>query len=210
MAKYIPFVSLVFGVAAGTTAANDATPVMLEVSSGTVAFEVGTNVPGVEVKGKTNAVTAHIQINSTAEGVLVQRMDALVPVRTLSTGMKVRDEHMRKYVFTTADGQMPDILFSASEGVCTRTGPSHDLSCRVPGALEIRGTSHPVEITVAAKEEKSARAFHATGSTTVKLTDFHIEAPSQLGVKTSNEVKLRFDFTAKQKDGTFAALTDGK
>ena len=210
MTKFTPFAALVFSVAAGAAPANDATPLLLEVSSGTVAFEVATNVPGVEVKGKTNAVTAHIEINSTAEGVLVQRMEALVPVRTLSTGMKLRDEHMQKYVFTTANGQIPDIVFSASEGVCTRTAPSHDLSCRVPGSLEIRGTSHPVEITVAAKEEKGARAFHATGSTTVKLTDFHIEAPSQLGVKTSNEVKVRFDFTAKQKDGTFAALTDGK
>lgn len=210
MTKYTQFAALIFGVAGATAVANDATPVLLEVSSGTVAFEVATNVPGVEVKGKTNAVTAHIQINSTAEGVLVQRMEALIPVRTLSTGMKVRDEHMQKYIFTAASGQVPDIVFSASEGVCTRTAPGHDLSCRVHGSLEIRGTSHPVEITVAAKEDKGARAFHATGGTTIKLADFNIEAPSQLGVRTSNEVKVRFDFTAKQKGGAFAALTDTK
>jgi polyisoprenoid-binding protein YceI len=210
MTKYTQFVALIFGVAGGTAVANDATPVLLEVSSGTVAFEVTTNVPGVEVKGKTNAVTAHIHINSTAEGVLVQRMEALVPVRGLSTGMKVRDEHMRKYIFTTADGQIPDIVFSASEGVCTRSAPSLDLTCRVPGSLKIRGTSHPVEITVAAKEEKGARAFHVTGGTTIKLTDFNIEAPSEFGVKTSNEVKVHFDFSPKQKDGAFESLGGGK
>src|SRR6516164_7585791 len=97
----------------GAALASDSTPLLLEVSSGNISFEVGTNVPGVEVKGKASELSASVQAEASADGLVLRQMEAAVPVRSLSTGMKVRDEHMQKYIFTTPDGQMPDVIFSA-------------------------------------------------------------------------------------------------
>jgi len=65
MSRDIVFLAVASCVFIGeTTVASDTTPIRLEVSSGTVSFEVATNVPGIGVKGKTNSVTAHDQIES--------------------------------------------------------------------------------------------------------------------------------------------------
>jgi polyisoprenoid-binding protein YceI len=136
-------------------------------------------------------------------------MEAAVPVRSLSTGMKVRDEHMQKYIFTTPDGQMPDVIFSADGGACKFAGSNRDLSCRLSGNLKIRGVSHAVSINVIAKQQ-NAKAFRATLDTTVKLSDFNIEAPSQFGVKTSNDVKLHFEFIAREAVSAVTAARTGK
>jgi polyisoprenoid-binding protein YceI len=184
---------------------------LLEVTSGTVSFEVATNVPGVEVKGKTNTVTAHVQLSTTPEGLNLQQIEFSVPVRGLSTGMKVRDEHMQKYIFTTPDGQMPDVVFSAENGLCKAAGDPRNLGCEVAGILKIRGHPHPVTMTFTARQEKeSPRAFHATLDTTIKLTDFEIDAPSQFGVKPSNDVKVHLDFAAKEKSGGLAEIGASK
>ena len=173
-----------------------------EVASGAVSFKVATNVPGVEVQGKSNILTAYVLASPAPEGMGLQEVEAWAPVRGFSTGMKVRDEHMKKYVFTTPDGQVPDIVFSAETGSCKPAGDIRNLTCDVPGVLRIRGSSHPVTLKFAAKQENGTpRAFRITLDTTVKLTDFNIEAPSQLGVKTSNDVKVHLDFTAKEAPG---------
>src|SRR5437016_5334914 len=118
MTRHILFLAAASGVLIGETAFADHTTNRLEVSSGTVSFEVATNVPGIRVKGTAKTLTADVKVESGAEGLMLQQIEARVPVRSLLTGMKVRDEHMQKYIFTTPDGQMPDIAFSSDEGLC--------------------------------------------------------------------------------------------
>src|SRR5579871_6078249 len=85
----------------------------VEVQSGLVAFEATTNMPGVEVKGKSTALSAHAEAARDNNNLVLQQIRATLPVKTLATGMKVRDEHMRKYIFTTADGNEPDLQFTS-------------------------------------------------------------------------------------------------
>ena len=117
---------------------------------------------------------------------------------------------MQKYIFTTPDGQMPDLAFSAATGLC-KPAANRDFACQVSGILKIRGASHPVSLTVAAKQENgAAKAFHATANTILKLSDFNIECPSQFGVKPSNSVKVHLEFTAKERAGALSALGTAK
>ncbi|MDQ6700264.1 MAG: hypothetical protein M3Z36_08765 [Acidobacteriota bacterium] len=88
------------------------------MESGTAAFEVATNMPGIEVKGKSGALSARVEISKDRNGLRLEQIDALVPVKSLATGMKVRDEHMRIYIFKTTDGQEPDLHFSAQNASC--------------------------------------------------------------------------------------------
>src|SRR6266516_3721725 len=79
----------------------DTTPLLsVQVASGTASFLAPTNVPGIEVKGSSSALTASAEVSRTKDDLQVRRIDAQVPVNTLSTGMKMRDEHMRKFIFT--------------------------------------------------------------------------------------------------------------
>jgi polyisoprenoid-binding protein YceI len=188
---------LVSTAAAGTAAAQGAaataaTPV--EVRGGTASFDVGTNVPALSVKGKSNALEARGRIVPGANGPQLEQIEATVPVKTLNTGMGLRDEHMRKYVFTTSDGQTPDVKFVAKSAACTKTG-GNSSTCDVTGDLSIRGTARP--FTIALKVTENADSYRAAGEGIVKLSTYGIAQPSQLGVRTDDEINLRLEFTAR-------------
>ena len=74
------------------------------------------------------------------------------------------------------------------------------------GTLAIRGTPRPFAIDL--KVTGGGDTFRAVGDGVVSLSAYGIDRPSQLGVKTADEVKLRFDFTAKQS--TRAVATSGR
>ena len=172
--------------------APDATPI--EVRGGTASFDVGTNVPALSVHGKSTALEARGRVRSTPRGPQLEQIEATVPVSTLATGMGLRDSHMRKYVFTTSDGQTPDVKFVAKNASCEKGGGNQS-TCQVAGDLSIRGTARPFSITM--KVTESGDGYRASGDGIVKLSAYGIPQPSQLGVHTDDEVKLKLEFTAR-------------
>jgi polyisoprenoid-binding protein YceI len=123
-------------------------------------------------------------------GFLVERLDATVPVSSLNTGMGVRDDHMRKYVFTAADGNTPDLRFVAENVTCA--GAGRTTTCPVVGQLAIRGVAKPFDIV--AKIAHDGNTFRVAADGVVKLSTYGIEPPSQLGVHTEDAVKLHLEF----------------
>ena len=95
------------------------------------------------MNGASKAVTAQAEIEVVGAGLSIRKVDATVPVRSLSTGMKMRDEHMRKYIFTTASGEQPDLRFEAEGMTCTAGTQGHEFACRLNGALSFRGVTSP-------------------------------------------------------------------
>jgi len=191
----IVFAALVTTTITGIAAqapSGASTPV--EVRGGTASFDVGTNVPALNVHGKSTSLEARGTIRPGANGPQLEQIEATVPVKTLATGMGLRDEHMRKYVFTTADGQTPDVKFSARQAACSKTGASQS-TCDVTGDLSIRGTARPFSISLKVTEDRDS--YRASGDGIVKLSAYGIPQPSQLGVHTDDEIKLRLDFTAR-------------
>ena len=192
---------------AGSTAAQTAdTASVVEVKGGTAAFEVGTNVGAISVHGKSTELTARLKMRQGADGTVLEGIEAAVPVKSIGTGMGVRDSHMRKYVFTTADGQVPDLRFSADKAVCSKPEGKQS-TCELAGNLAIRGTQRP--FTVVLKVSEEGDTLLAVGDAKVTLSAYGIERPSQLGVTTADDVKLRFDLTAKQS-ATRAVATSGR
>jgi polyisoprenoid-binding protein YceI len=119
-------------------------------------------------------------------------------VKSLATGMKVRDEHMRKYIFTDGNAQLPDIRFTADSVFCTASPGTQEFPCQVSGTLTIRGATHAFSMKLYVRQQSGAHPiFRAAGDAIVKLSDFGIARPSQFGVSTTDDVKLRLDFSAK-------------
>src|SRR5262249_9385006 len=88
------------------------------VDGGTAAFVVNTTVPALSVKGKSSALHARVRLQRNAEGLELEDIQAVLPVKSLLTGMSQRDEHMRRYIFTTSDGKTPDLQFDAAKSTC--------------------------------------------------------------------------------------------
>jgi polyisoprenoid-binding protein YceI len=68
------------------------------------------------------------------------------------------------------------------------------MTCPVAGDLTIRGTTRPFAMTMKVSADRGT--FRVAGAGTVKLSEYGIDKPSQLGVATSDDVMLRLDFTA--------------
>jgi polyisoprenoid-binding protein YceI len=186
--------TLVFFLATAALAAGPSSgPVTIE--GGSASFETTTNVPGIEVKGTSSSLAGTASVSHDAAGLSVEQIHIVLPVKSLATGMKVRDEHMRKYIFTTAEGQVPDMEFTADKVACKTSGGPEDFLCQVSGNLSIRGQARPFATTLNVKEQSST--FRASGEGLVKLSDYGIPIPKQFGVSTSNEVKLKLTFAAK-------------
>ncbi|RPJ69896.1 MAG: YceI family protein [Acidobacteria bacterium] len=178
----------------------------MEVQGGTATFDTDTNVPAVTVHGKSTKVRARAVIRQTGEAIAIEQIEATLPVNTISTGMGLRDEHMRKYIFTTPEGQVPDVTFVSEKAECSASSGSES-TCNVSGNLTIRGTPRP--FAIALKVQKAGDGYKAQGDSVVKLSTYGIERPSQLGVKTSDDVKLHLELTAKPVASASAARTPG-
>ena len=188
---------------AGAQSAGDANAV--EIRGGTAAFAVDTNISAISVHGKSNALTARLRLRPAPDGAVLEGIEAAVPVKSLGTGMGLRDEHMRKRIFTTPDGELPDLRFTSDKAVCSKAGGKQS-TCELSGNLAIRGTARP--FTVVMKVTEEGDTLRAVGDGTVTLSTYGIERPSQLGVTTADDVKLRFDLTGKQT-GSRPVATSG-
>lgn len=182
-------VTLVPAVASG--------PAGLTVEGSAATFRSATNITGIEVSGASKAVTAQAELEVVGTGLSIRKVDATVPVRSLSTGMKMRDEHMRKYIFTSASGEQPNLRFEAEGMTCPAGAQGHEFVCRLSGSLSFRGVSKPFVLNLKAREQ-GAVVFRVTGEGTLKLDDFGVTPPEQFGVKLKNEVEIRLDFVGKQ------------
>ena len=148
------------------------------VEGGTASFVVNTTVPGISVKGKSSALEAHAVVQRVPEGLLLEKVEASIAVASIHTGMALRDEHMRRYIFTAPDGTTPDLKFETDAATCAvQGGRSNEFSCKVAGALTIRGVAQPFAVPLKIRAEGAA--FRATGESSVKLSDYGIEQPSQ-------------------------------
>jgi polyisoprenoid-binding protein YceI len=167
---------------------------VVEAKSGTVMFNVATNVSAISVHGRSQRLDARARVRQGPEGMIVEQVDAIVPVTSLATGMGLRDEHMRKYIFTTPDGLRPDVRFTADRATCSNGRTGQTTICEVAGDLTIRGMQRPLTISLEVSGERTI--FRVVGEAIVKLSAYGIEPPSQLGVRTADDVVLRLEFMA--------------
>lgn len=55
----------------------------LKIESGSASFNAGTTVRGVEVTGKSNALTARVEITTSDAGLSLRHIDAALPAKSL-------------------------------------------------------------------------------------------------------------------------------
>ena len=171
----------------------------LEVRSGLVKFEARTNVSAISVHGESAAMSAELILRKADSGVEVDNLRAVVDPKTLSTGMSVRDQHMRKRIFADNSEKMPALEFVSTKSSCPDLPQGPEVMCRISGNLSMRGVARPFEMDL--KVRNDGKAYRVSGDAIVKLSSFGIEMPCQLGVCVTDDVKLRLEFQAKENMG---------
>ena len=167
----------------------------VEVRGGAISFQVATNLPAIRVHGTSNQLEARARLRNLGDRLVLADVEATVPIMSLSTGLGLRDEHMRSYIFKTSDGTVPDVRLAAPGVECSPLGGRAQADCPVSGELAIRGTSRPFSMMLVVRPQKDT--YRVAGDAVVKLSDYGISPPSQLGVTTRDEVKLHLEFTAR-------------
>jgi polyisoprenoid-binding protein YceI len=166
-----------------------------QVQDGLVTFDVETNLFAVTVHGESKELEGKVRVHEGTEGLTLEQLEAVVPVDSLSTGMKLRDNHMRKYIFETPQGEAPDVRFTAERAECSPLDANNQSTCVASGMLAIRGTARPFVIELSVRRENDL--FRVQGDGDVKLSAYGIERPSQFGVKTADVVKLHLELSAR-------------
>ena len=178
----------------GASAAPEAQSVV-EVRGGSASFDLATNIATINVHGKSSELDARATVREGSDGLALETVEARLAVKSLTTGMGLRDDHMRKLVFTNHDGSVPDITFVSREAACSPDAAKRQARCSVSGELAIRGVQRPFTMTLIVSRDGAG--FRAAGDGVVKLSTYGIGQPSQLGVRTRDDVKLHLDFTAR-------------
>jgi polyisoprenoid-binding protein YceI len=178
-------------------AAGDATN--LQVRSGVVKFDARTNVSAISVHGESSAMSAELILRKAGSGVEVDNLRAVVDPKSLSTGMSLRDQHMRKRIFAASNDQLPELEFVSAKSSCADLPHGPEVTCRISGNLSLRGVARPFEMDLKVRNE--GKAYRVSGDAVVKLSNFGIEPPCQLGVCVTDDVKLRVEFQAKETMG---------
>ena len=177
-------------------AADAPLPRTFEARGGTVKFIAATNIGAISIHGQSNALVGHVQAQRSGGQINVDQLEARLDPKSLSTGMSLRDDHMRNKIFAVGDA-IPELKFSAGKIQCPHPESAKETACEVQGMFTMRGIAKPFAIALKVRQAGQG-AFKISGEGRIKLTAFGVEPPCQLGVCVSDEVQLKLEFQARE------------
>jgi polyisoprenoid-binding protein YceI len=145
-------------------------------SGGEVSF-TAIGPGGLKIVGNTSQITA----KEDGANAIVS-----VPLGGLSTGIALRDKHMKeKYLETD---KFPNAELTVARSAVKEGSGS------AQGTMKIHGQSKPVTFSYSAK--KSGAGYAVDGTVRINIKDFGVEVPSYLGVTVKPEVDVAVKFNA--------------
>lgn len=153
-----------------------AAPESLELDS--LNFTAPVNVKAFTVKGR--AETA--QIAAEREGAKLKSLLVSIPASALTTGIGMRDSHMRERIFQTPEGALPDLEFRSTAAAACAAGAE----CEIPGMLKIQGKEQALVL------KTRLEGKIAIGKAEIFLSKYGIALPEHLGVKVQEPIQIEF------------------
>lgn len=141
----------------------------------------GVGPAGLKIVGSTT----ELSIEDDGKSVTVS-----VPLKNLTTGIALRDRHMREKYLQTE--QYPTAELTVDRA--TLKFPSGgETSGDATGTLKLHGTSRPIAFHYTATPV--AAALNVSGSARININDFGVVIPKYLGVTMNPAVDIRATFT---------------
>lgn len=145
------------------------------------------------INGVSNTATGSVNIDpanlSSVRGTIT------VPVRSLRTGIELRDEHLRGADWLDA-GSHPNATFEIT-GVsgASRLTANQDATLRVTGRFTIHGQTHNVTAEVRAKWD-GQNGIRARARFTIQLSQYGVSINPAVRLKVSNDIQVTMDIQA--------------
>jgi len=184
-------------LAVGAAAAD--APSGWRISRGDVRVTCPLTVGG-SFDARTTALRGALTLTSASPAALGGAL--AVDLKTLETGIPLRDEHLRDRYLETGKGQGFDTAV-LSDVRLPEAGPGFSGRTRFTGTLLLHGTRRPVSGPAEIRRDPDG-AVHVDATFPVVLADYGIAAPRYLGVGVKDEVQVRTSLTASP-DGVAAA-----
>ncbi len=117
-----------------------------------------------------------------------------VPLANLSTGIALRDRHMRdKYLQVQT---FPYATLKVDRAGMRFPSPGAESIADAQGTMAIHGQTHPVTFHYAMKREGAS--YSVSGSVRINMKDYGIDVPSYLGVTVKPDVDIAVRFVAME------------
>lgn len=159
------------------------TMVLFEDSSGKTDFEAVGNPSAIHIHGKGKGPRGMMRVSGDkVEGKLE------VDLNSFDTGMKLRNEHLKKKYLETDRYQMSTLEFKG-EKIPGLDKPDTKLT-KIPltGMLTLHGVSKacPIEVSI----DSEAGVYRVEGLIKLKITDYAIAVPQFMGVTVASDVSV--------------------
>ncbi|MCL2448405.1 MAG: YceI family protein [Polyangiaceae bacterium] len=142
-----------------------------------------TGPAGFKIEGTTPDLTV-----SEANG----NISITVALANLSTGISLRDHHMRdKYLEIP---RFPTAVLTVSRAALQVPAPGTQAEADVPATLTLHGQSRPVTVHYSTKSE--GNSFSTVGKFRINMNDFGISVPTYLGVTVKPDIDVNASFRA--------------
>ncbi len=115
-----------------------------------------------------------------------------VDLRTLDTGIGLRNQHMRENYLET--DKYPYAVFEGK--VESLSSEDDTIYVEIEGKMKIHGTTK--DFPISGKMIKTQKGFFVTSLFDVKLTDFNIDVPKFMFLKIDETMKLEVKFYLKE------------
>jgi polyisoprenoid-binding protein YceI len=140
-----------------------------------------TGPAGLKIEGKTPDLTV-----ADANG----NLQLTVPLANLSTGIDLRDRHMKEKYLEV--GKFPSAVLTVARSALKLPAGGDQVELDVPGTLALHGTTKPVTVHYGAKADGGG--FAANGKFNINMNDYGIQVPSYLGVTVKPDVVVTASF----------------
>ena len=139
---------------------------------------------GFSLEGKTN------QLKLEDDGTTLK---VTVPLASLTTGIGLRDRHMReKYLQTD---KFPDAVLELPWSAVKLPENGQTSEGTAQGKMSLHGKSKDVQVKY--RILRTCNSFQVTGNIPLNIKDYDIDVPSYLGVTVQPDIDARASFTAE-------------
>lgn len=117
----------------------------------------------------------------------VEAVAVVAPVKSFDSQNSSRDSHALEVLEAL---KFPNVTFSSSQVVAQGDG------WMVKGKLTFHGVSREIEFPITIKP--NATTVEVSGGFVVQMQEYQIESPTLLGIKTKEDIRLKFKVLAKK------------
>lgn len=144
---------------------------------------------GVKIEGQT----PDLEIRDEPDNFCV-----VVPLKNLSTGISLRDRHMKEKYLETDKYPNAELKVRRADLKVPAAGGKEETSAN--GLLKLHGQEKPVVFHYRASE--SGGLYSVDGTLHVNIADFGINTPSFMGMSVRPDVDVRASFRLEQRGST--------